>query len=116
MRVPDERRVRLQVVEEDFDAADDWIADNVECDDIVISADIPLAARCLEKGATVIGPGGRPFTEDNIGEVMATRELLSELRETGEVTGGPAPFANKDRSRFLQRLDEAVHAIRRKQR
>ncbi len=116
MCVPDERRIRLQVVGDGFDAADDWIADNVECDDIVISADIPLAARCLEKGAAVIGPGGRPFTEDNRGEVRATRELLSELRQTGEVTGGPAPFAKKDRSRFLQRLDEAVHAIRRKQR
>lgn len=116
MRVPDERRIRLMVVDGGFDAADDWIADNVECDDIVISADIPLAARCLEKGAAVIGPGGRPFTEDNIGEVMATRDLFSELRETGEVTGGPPPFAKKDRSRFLQRLDEAVHAIRRKER
>ena len=116
MRVPDERGIRLKVVGDGFDAADDWIADNVECDDIVISADIPLAARCLGKGAAVIGPGGRPFTEDNIGEVMATRELFSELRETGEVTGGPPPFAKKDRSRFLQRLDEAVHAIRRKQR
>jgi uncharacterized protein YaiI (UPF0178 family) len=116
MRVPGGKRIRLKVVDEGFDAADDWIADNVECDDIVISADIPLAARCLEKGAAVIGPGGRPFTEDNIGEVMAGRELLSELREAGEVTGGPAPFAKKDRSRFLQRLDEAVHAIRRKRR
>jgi uncharacterized protein YaiI (UPF0178 family) len=82
----------------------------------VITADIPLAARCLEKGAVVIGPGGRPFTEENIGEVVATRDLLSELRETGEVTGGPPPFGKKDRSRFLQRLDEAVHAIRRKKR
>ena len=116
MRVPYEKRIRLKVVGDGFDAADDWIAENVECDDIVITADIPLAARCLEKGATVIGSGGRPFTEDNIGDAMATREILSELRETGEITGGPAPFAKKDRSRFLQRLDEAVHVIRRKQR
>jgi len=114
MRVPDEKRIRLQVVEAGFDAADDWIAGNVECGDIVISGDIPLAARCLERGAAVIGPSGRPFTEENIGEAMAARELLSELRQTGEVRGGPAPFAKTDRSRFLQRLDEAVHAIRRK--
>ena len=116
MRVPYEKRIRLKVVGDGFDAADDWIAENVECDDIVITADIPLAARCLEKGATVIGSGGRPFTEDNIGDAMATREILAELRETGEITGGPAPFAKKDRSRFLQRLDESVHSIRRKQR
>lgn len=116
MRVPYENRIRLKVVGDGFDAADDWIAENVERDDIVITADIPLAARCLEKGATVIGSGGRPFTEDNIGDAMASRELLSELRETGEITGGPPPFAKKDRSRFLQRLDEAVHAIRRRRR
>jgi uncharacterized protein YaiI (UPF0178 family) len=116
MRVSDERRIRLKVVGDGFDAADDWIADNVEDDDIVITADIPLAARCLEKGATVIGSGGRPFTEDNIGDAMATREILAELRETGEITGGPPPFTKKDRSRFLQRLDESIHAIRRKQR
>lgn len=116
MRIPGGGKVRLEVVGDGLDAADDWIADIVENGDIVISADIPLAARCLEKGAIVIGPAGRPFTEDNIGEVMATRGLLSELRETGEVTGGPPPFGKKDRSRFLQRLDGAVHAIRRSQR
>ena len=115
MRVPYEKRIRLKVVGDGFDAADDWIAEHVEGDDIVITADIPLAARCLEKGAAVIGSGGRPFTEDNIGDAMASRELLSELRETGEITGGPPPFGKKDRSRFLQRLDEAVHAIRRKE-
>jgi uncharacterized protein YaiI (UPF0178 family) len=115
MRVPAAKGIRLKVVGEDFDAADDWIVESVKDGDIVITADIPLAARCLEKGAVVIGPGGRPFTEENIGEVVATRDLLSELRETGEVTGGPPPFGKKDRSRFLQRLDEAVHAIRRKQ-
>jgi uncharacterized protein YaiI (UPF0178 family) len=116
MRVPCGKRIRLKLVGEGFDAADDWIADNVEDDDIVITADIPLAARCLEKGATVIGSGGKPFTEDNIGDAMAGRDLLSELRETGEISGGPPPFAKKDRSRFLQRLDESVHAIRRRQR
>jgi uncharacterized protein YaiI (UPF0178 family) len=115
MRVPDSRDIQLHVVGESFDAADNWIAEKVEFGDIVITADIPLAARCLEKGATVIGTSGKPFTEDNIGEVMATRELLAELRETGEVAGGPPPIVKKDRSRFLQQLDAAVHAIRRKQ-
>lgn len=114
MRVPNEDKIQLQLVEGGFDAADDWIVDHVESGDIVISADIPLASRCLEKGASVLDPRGRPFTEDNIGDAMATRELLSGLRQTGEVLGGPAPFEQKDRSRFLQRLDEAVHAIRRK--
>ena len=114
MGVPGGGRVRLIVVGKDLDAADDWIAGNVEDGDIVITADIPLAARCIEKGAAVIGPGGKPFTEENIGEAVATRGLLSELRETGEITGGPPPFGKKDRSRFLQRLDETIHAIRRK--
>jgi len=116
MRVPGSGSIRLEVVGDGFDAADDWIAESAEGDDIVITGDIPLAARCLEKGAVVIGPGGRPFTEDNIGEVLATRDLLAELRDTGEISGGPAPFAKNDRSRFLQRLDEAVHAVRRRQR
>lgn len=113
MRVPGEGSIRLQVVEGDFDAADDWIVEHVERDDIVISGDIPLAARCIEKGAAVIGPGGRPFTEENIGEVRATRDLLAGLRETGEVTGGPPPFSRKNRSLFLQKLDEVINAVRR---
>jgi uncharacterized protein YaiI (UPF0178 family) len=116
MRVPGSGSIRLKVVGDGFDAADDWIADSVECDDIVVTGDIPLAARCLEKGAAVIGPGGRPFTEDNIGEVVATRDLMAELRETREISGGPPPFGKQDRSRFLQRLDEAIQTIRRKKR
>ena len=93
--------------------ADDRIAEAVEASDIVVTADIPLASRCLARGAFVIGTTGRPFTEDNIGDALATRELLSELRGAGEVTRGPAPFAPRDRSRFLQALDEAVHTKRR---
>lgn len=116
MGVPGRGKVCFEIVGNDLDAADDWIADNVEDGDIVITADIPLAARCLEKGAAVIGPGGRPFTDENIGDAVATRGLLSELRETGEITGGPPPFTKKDRSRFLQRLDETIHAIRRTRR
>ena len=113
MRVPLDERISLEVVAGDLDAADDWIAERATRGDIVITADIPLAARCLEAGAEVLGPSGRPFTEDNIGAALATRELLSELRQTGDATGGPAPFSPKDRSRFLQELDRVIHKLRR---
>jgi uncharacterized protein YaiI (UPF0178 family) len=102
------------VVEGQFDAADDWIVAHVTEKDIVISGDIPLAARCLDKGALVLGPRGHAFTEDSIGEALASRALLAHLRELGTITGGPAPFEQRDRSRFLQRLDEAIQAARRK--
>jgi uncharacterized protein YaiI (UPF0178 family) len=108
--------VKLVVVKGDLDAADDWIAEHAVEGDVVISADIPLAARCLPKGASVLRPNGRPFTEDNIGDALASRELLSTLRDLGEVSGGPAPFSPKDRSAFLQRLEETVQAIRRRSR
>ena len=114
MRIPDEPGISLKVVEDDFDAADDWIVNHVEQDDIGITADIPLASRCMEKGARALGPTGRPFTEDNIGEAVATRDLLAVLRGGGEITGGPAPLEKKDRSRFLQSLDEVIQSIRRK--
>jgi len=113
MRVPDEPGIALQVVTDGFDAADDWIVEHVQPDDIVITADIPLASRCLKAGARVMGPTGRPFTEDNIGDAVATRELLSELRDAGQITGGPPPLEKRDRSRFLQELDHVVQAIRR---
>jgi hypothetical protein len=114
MRVPADPRVTLQVVEQGFDAADDWIAERAGPASIVITADIPLAARCLAKGAYVLGATGRVFTEENIGDTLATRDLLATLRGAGEVTGGPAPFDARDRSRFLQALDQAVHAVRRR--
>lgn len=114
LRIPPGGRVSLVVVEGDFDAADDWIARRSGRDDIVITADILLAARCLGQGARVLGPAGRPFTEESIGEAVATRELLSHLRAAGAVTGGPPPFDRRDRSRFLQRLDEMVLAARRR--
>lgn len=114
MNTPKSSRIRLQVVDAKFDAADDWIVDHAETDDIVISADIPLAARCLEKGAHVLGPKGREFTKNNIGDIMATREIMSHLRDLGTMTGGPAPFQKKDRSRFLQSLDQMIQAILRK--
>ncbi len=114
MRVPNEQWITLEVVEDGFDAADDWIVTHLEPHDIVVTADIPLASRCLKKGARVIGPTGKPFTENNIGHVVATRDLLSALRGAGEITGGPPPLKKRDRSRFLQQLDEVIQAIRRK--
>jgi len=114
MRVPNERSISLEVVEGGFDAADDWIVEHVHPHDIVVTADIPLASRCLKEGARVIGPTGKPFTEDNIGQAVAIRDLLSGLRETGEITGGPPPLKKHDRSRFLQQLDEVIQSIRRK--
>ena len=114
MRVPNERWIALEVVEDGFDTADDWIVEQVQPHDIVVTADIPLASRCLKKHACVIGPSGKPFTEDNIGQSVATRGLLSELRDAGEITGGPPPLKKRDRSRFLQQLDEMIQSIRRK--
>jgi hypothetical protein len=113
MRVPDMSGVVLEVVDAGEDVADDWIVAHVERGDIVITADIPLASRCLKKGARVIGTTGKPFTEDNIGDSVATRDLLAKLRDAGEITGGPPPLKKNDRSRFLQRLDEVIQAIRR---
>jgi uncharacterized protein YaiI (UPF0178 family) len=114
MRVPDERSISLEVVADDFDAADDWIVEHAQPHDIVVTADILLAHRCLQEGSRVIGPTGKPFTEDNIGAAVATRELLAELRVGGEITGGPPPLQKRDRSLFLQQLDEVIQSIRRK--
>ena len=113
MRIPKQRKFTLQVVGDVFDAADDWIVEHVLSEDIVVTADIPLASRCLKKGARVVGPTGRPFTKDNIGEAIATRDLLSQIRGAGEITGGPPPLTKHDRSRFLQQLDEIIQSIRR---
>ena len=108
IRVPAREHIRAVVVGGGFDAADDWIAKEVRAGDVVVTADIPLADRCLKRGARPIAPKGKVFTEDSIGEAMAGRELLAFLRETGVNTGGPAPFGPKDRSRFLHALDEIV--------
>jgi uncharacterized protein len=115
MRIPEHSWLKLMVVEDQFNAADDWIVLNVTENDIVISGDILLADRCLKKGALVLGTKGSEFTDANIGDAIATRELLSDLREAGTISGGPAAFQNKDRSRFLQNLDQMVQRIKRKQ-
>ncbi len=113
LRIPDEPWLAIQVVTDGFDAADDWIVERVGPHDIVVTADIPLASRCLERGAQVIGPTGKPFTEDNIGVALGTRDLLADLRKAGEVGGGPPPMEKRDRSRFLQQLDQMIQAVRR---
>ncbi len=115
MRIPEDPAFTLEIVAAGLDIADDWIADHAETGDIVVTADILLASRCLQKSARVIGTTGRPFTEDNIGDALATRELLADLRGSGERTGGPAPFEKRDSSRFMQALDQAVQSVRREQ-
>jgi len=108
MRLPEGPLIERVVVAEGPDAADDWIVARIGASDIAVTADIPLAARCLKRGARVIGPTGKPFTEAGIGMALAMRELSAHLRETGESKGYNASFRRADRSRFLQALDEAV--------
>jgi len=112
LRVPANALVEM-VVRPGFGAADDWIAEQAGAGDIVITADIPLAARCLANEVRVLDPKGRPFTESDIGSALALREIMEGLRQGGAVTGGPAPMTPKDRSRFLSKLDEAIIAVRR---
>ncbi|MBN1542203.1 YaiI/YqxD family protein [candidate division KSB1 bacterium] len=113
MRIPDNEWIILKIVDDEFDAADDWIVEHIQSDDIVITADIPLASRCLQKGARILGPTGKVFTENNIGQAIATINLFSELRKAGEITGGPPPFKKSDRSFFLQKLDQVIQSINR---
>ena len=108
MHTPRDLAVAMVVVDQGPDVADDWIAEHVEPRDVVITADIPLAARCLEGGAAVLGTDGRRFTEDSIGSALASRQLHAELREMGVASGGPSALSPKERSRFLSRLDEMV--------
>jgi uncharacterized protein len=113
LHIPRSQQVSLQVVPGNPDAVDDWIAEHASAGDIVITADIPLASRCIKNGARVLGPKGHEFTEDAIGDALATRALMDYLRQMGEITGGPSAMDQKSRSRFLARLDEIVQAIRR---
>lgn len=113
LRGMDSPLVHQVVVAEGADAADDWIADHIGAGDIAITADIPLAARCVEQGAKVLGPTGKPFTTENIGMAVAMRDLKSHLRETGEIKGYNPGFTPKDRSRFLSALDQTLRDLQR---
>jgi len=108
MRFPRDQMIELVVVSADFDAADDYIAEQATADSIVITADILLADRCIKSGATVIGNSGKLFTEDSIGGAIATRAIMADLRAGGDAVGGPPPFSKADRSRFLQALDQVI--------
>ncbi len=108
MRTPEASWIELVVVDKGADVADDWIVEHVQKKDLVISGDIPLASRCIKKGAQVLGHTGRPFTEDNIANALAVRNLLADLRDEGIMTKGPKPFSKKDRSQFLQSMDEMI--------
>ena len=113
LQVPQNPLIERIVVSSGFDAADDWIAERARRGAIVITADIPLASRCVKAGADVIGPTGKPFTEASVGMALATRNLMEDLRAMGEVTGGPRPFSAKDRSAFLSALDLAINRLKR---
>lgn len=108
LNVPEGFGVEMVLVDQRPDAADDWIVENVRPGDVVVTADIPLAARCLEAGARVLGTNGRIFSQGSIGNLLATRDLKAYLREAGGMSGGPPSMSAKDRSRFLSKLDELV--------
>jgi uncharacterized protein YaiI (UPF0178 family) len=113
MAVPRSDMIERVIVSEGPDMADDWIVERAGENDIVITADIPLAARCVKKGSSVIGPTGKPFTDDSIGMVLATRDLLTDLRSAGAITRGPPPLSRQDISRFLSALDLVVTRLKR---
>ena len=113
IHVPQDARIERVVVASGLDVADDWIAERACRGAVVITADIPLAARCVRAGADVIAPNGKVFTEQSIGNTLATRNLMDELRSAGQITGGPRPFSAKDRSAFLSALDLAVMRLKR---
>jgi uncharacterized protein YaiI (UPF0178 family) len=116
IQIPASPLIERRIVDAGPDAADDWIAEQTEAGDICVTNDIPLADRVLKAGGAAISPNGRPFTADSIGSALAQRSIMEHIRSTGEITGGPKPFAVADRSRFLQTLDEAVNRERRKRR
>ena len=111
--VPRDDFVERVVVASGPDIADDWIAERAGTSDVVVTADIPLASRCVKAGASVIAPNGKSFSESSIGMALATRNLMDHLRGTGEITGGPKPFSSRDRSAFLGSLDRALNRIKR---
>ncbi|MDB5636510.1 MAG: hypothetical protein JWP51_1418 [Bradyrhizobium sp.] len=113
IRVPHDPLIERVAAGSAMDAADDWIAVRAGKGDIVITSDIPLASRCVKSGADVIAPNGKPFTEASIGMTLAVRNLMTDLRSSGEVTGGPKSFAPRDRSAFLSALDQTIRRIQR---
>ncbi|MER2268866.1 YaiI/YqxD family protein [Methylobacterium oxalidis] len=113
LNLPREPWIERVIVGDALDAADDWIAERAAPGAIVVTADVPLASRCVRAGATVLAPTGKPFTDASVGMALATRNLMQDLRESGLVTGGPKPFSQRDRSAFLGALDQAVNRLRR---
>jgi uncharacterized protein YaiI (UPF0178 family) len=116
IQIPTSPLIERRIVDAGPDVADDWIAEQTQPGDICVTNDIPLADRVLKAGGAAVAPNGRPFTADSIGSALAQRSIMEHIRSTGEITGGPKPFAGADRSRFLQALDEAVQRERRRKR
>lgn len=113
IRVPEDPLITRVAAGSGMDAADDWIVEHAGADDIVITADIPLASRCVKAGCAVLAPNGKPFTEESIGMTLAVRNLMTDLRSSGEVTGGPRSFTPRDRSTFLSTLDTTIRRMQR---
>jgi len=113
IRPPRTQNVSMVLVADSADAADDWIAEHISAVDVCVTSDIPLASRCLKKGARVVSPTGRHWTQENIGNALAGREIARHRRELGANTRGPAPMTKRDRSRFLGALDTALQAASR---
>jgi uncharacterized protein YaiI (UPF0178 family) len=114
IRVPQDPLIERVAAGAGLDAADDWIAERAGPGAIVITADVPLASRCVKAGAEVLAPNGKPFSEETIGLTVAVRNLMHDLRSAGEVTGGPRPFTPKDRSAFLSALDQTIRRLQRR--
>ena len=114
MRLGQSALIHQVVVPDSPDAADDWIAEHIGSEDIAVTADIPLAHRCIKRGAVVLNHNGKPFTEEGIGMALAMRDLMSHLRDTGEIKGGGPAFSKQDRSRFLSALEDAIQKIKRR--
>jgi uncharacterized protein len=113
INVPRAPGIERVVVASGPDVADDWIVERAGRGAIVVTADVPLAARCVKAGAEVLAPTGKPFSESSVGMALATRNLMDQLRSAGEITGGPPPFGPRDRSRFLSALDNVVTRLKR---
>ncbi|MCA1395508.1 YaiI/YqxD family protein [Bradyrhizobium sp. BRP56] len=114
IRVPQDPLIERIAAGSGMDAADDWIAERAHEGDVVVTADIPLASRCVKAGADVIAPNGKPFTEQSIGMTLAVRNLMTDLRSSGEITGGPKSYSPRDRSTFLSTLDQTIRRIQRR--